>query len=77
MKPEWHSTPEQGAWLNVAEAERAALAKPCLGRRIGPIEELRRQVAAREGDALCLKCLAQAPARGSASACSPSACRVG
>jgi transposase len=45
---EWHYTPKHGSWLNVAEVELAALAKQCLGRRIGSAEELRREVAAWE-----------------------------
>jgi hypothetical protein len=43
---EWHYTPKHGSWLNVAEIELAALAKQCLGRRIGSLEELKREVAA-------------------------------
>src|SRR5215203_6976815 len=43
---EWHYTPKHGSWLNMAEIELAALAKQCLGRRIGSIEELRREVGA-------------------------------
>jgi len=45
---EWHYTPKHGSWLNVAEVELAALAKQCLGRRIGSAEELEREVAAWE-----------------------------
>jgi hypothetical protein len=47
-KLEWHYTPKHGSWLNVAEVELAALSKQCLGRRIGSLEELRREVAAWE-----------------------------
>jgi hypothetical protein len=43
---EWHYTPKHGSWLNMAEIELAALAKQCLGRRIGSLEELREEVAA-------------------------------
>jgi len=43
---EFHYTPKHGSWLNMAEIELAALAKQCLSRRIGSIEELRREVAA-------------------------------
>ena len=43
---EWHYTPKHGSWLNVAECELAALSRQCLGRRIGSIDELRRQVDA-------------------------------
>ena len=45
---EWHYTPRHGSWLNRAEIELAALAKQCLGRRIGSREELERAVAAWE-----------------------------
>jgi hypothetical protein len=45
-KLEWHYTPKHGSWLNVAEIELAALAKQCLGRRIGSAEELEREVLA-------------------------------
>jgi transposase len=45
-KLEWHYTPKHGSWLNTAEVELAALAKQCLDRRIGTVEELRRQVDA-------------------------------
>jgi len=49
-KLEWHYTPKHGSWLNVAEVELAALAKQCLGRRLGTRAELERQVAAWEGE---------------------------
>ena len=45
---EWHYTPRHGSWLNVAEVELAALSKQCLGRRIGSLEELQREVSAWE-----------------------------
>jgi transposase len=47
-KLEWHYTPKHGSWLNVAEIELAALSKQCLGRRMGSIQTLRRQVTAWE-----------------------------
>jgi hypothetical protein len=43
---EWHYTPEQGSWLNMAEVELAALSKQCPGRRIGTAEERERGVTA-------------------------------
>ncbi|HEY8504672.1 MAG TPA: hypothetical protein VIL46_08825 [Gemmataceae bacterium] len=49
-KLEWHHTPKHGSWLNVAEVGLAALAKQCLGRRIGTREELGRVAAAWEED---------------------------
>ncbi len=49
-KLEWHYTPKHGSWLNMAEIELAALAKQCLGRRIGALPQLARQVAAWEGE---------------------------
>ena len=45
---EWHYTPKHGSWLNLAEVELAALAKQCLGRRIGSLGELEREVTAWE-----------------------------
>jgi len=47
---EWHYTPKHGSWLNMAEIDLAALAKQCLGRRIGSLEELAREVAAWEAE---------------------------
>jgi hypothetical protein len=47
---EWHYTPKHGSWLNMAEVELAALSKQCLGRRVGSVDHLRRQVAAWEAD---------------------------
>ena len=47
---EWHYTPKHGSWLNMAEVEFAALTKQCLGRRIGSLATLRKQVAAWEED---------------------------
>jgi hypothetical protein len=43
---EWHYTPKHGSWLNMAEVEFAALSKQCLGRRIGSMARLKREVAA-------------------------------
>ncbi len=36
---EIHYTPKHGSWLNIAEIELSAMAKQCLGRRIGTITE--------------------------------------
>lgn len=47
---EWHYTPKHGSWLNMAEIEFAALSKQCLGRRIGSMSRLKREVAAWEED---------------------------
>jgi hypothetical protein len=46
---EIHYTPKHGSWLNIAENELSALTTQCLARRIGTMQELRRQVAAWEG----------------------------
>lgn len=43
---EYHHTPKKGSWLNMAELELSAIARICLQRRIGSIEELRREVEA-------------------------------
>lgn len=40
----FHFTPKHGSWLNIAEIEFSALARQCLNRRIGSLEELARQV---------------------------------
>lgn len=40
----FHFTPKHGSWLNMAEIEFSALARQCLHRRIGSLEELERQV---------------------------------
>ena len=40
----FHFTPKHGSWLNMAEIEFSALARQCLNRRIGSIDELARQV---------------------------------
>ena len=47
---EWHYTPKHGGWLNVAEAELSALCRPCLNRRIGSAEVVRREVDERVDD---------------------------
>jgi len=47
-KLEWHYTPRHGSWLNMAEIELAALRNQCLARRLGSVEELRREVGAWE-----------------------------
>ena len=43
---EIHHTPKHGSWLNIAENELSALSRQCLARRIGTIEDLRREVQA-------------------------------
>ena len=44
---EFRHTPRHGSWLNVAECELSAMTRQCLaGRRIGTIEELRRETEA-------------------------------
>ncbi len=40
----FHYTPKHGSWLNMAEIEFSALARQCLNRRIGSLDELARQV---------------------------------
>jgi hypothetical protein len=40
----FHFTPKHGSWLNMAEIEFSALARQCLNRRIGNLDELGRQV---------------------------------
>ena len=43
---EFHYTPKKGSWLNMAELELSAISRICLQRRIGTIENLRREVEA-------------------------------
>jgi DDE superfamily endonuclease len=45
---EFHYTPKQGSWLNMAEMEFGVLGRPCLDRRIASAEELAKDVAAWE-----------------------------
>jgi hypothetical protein len=45
-KLEFHYTPKQGSWLNMAECEFAVLASQCLDRRIPSIEMLREEITA-------------------------------
>jgi hypothetical protein len=48
-KLEFHYTPKQGSWLNMAECELAVLAGQCLNHRISTIDTLREEIAAWEG----------------------------
>jgi len=43
---EFHFTPKHASWLNMVEIEIGILARQCLDRRIGDIDDLRTQVAA-------------------------------
>ncbi len=43
-------TPKHASWLNMAEIELSVFERNCLGRRIGDIETLERQVAALEAE---------------------------
>lgn len=47
-KIEWHYTPLHGSWLNMVEIELSVLVNQCLNRRIGDIDQLRREIAAWE-----------------------------
>lgn len=47
---EIHYTPKHGSWLNIAEIEINAMTLQCLGRRIGSIAVLNRQLSAWERD---------------------------
>ncbi|HEU5374076.1 MAG TPA: IS630 family transposase [Ktedonobacteraceae bacterium] len=46
QKLEVHSTPKHGSWLNMAEIELSVLARQCLNRRLGTLEEVSQQVQA-------------------------------
>ena len=41
-----HFTPKRGSWLNIAEIGLNVLSRQCLGRRIGTIQQLGKQVKA-------------------------------
>jgi hypothetical protein len=41
---EFHNTPKQGSWLNMAETELSVLAGQCLDRRIDEVAVLRHEV---------------------------------
>lgn len=43
---EMHYTPKHGSWLNIAEIEIGLLSRTCLDRRIGTVEEFKKQVKA-------------------------------
>jgi hypothetical protein len=43
---EIHHTPKHGSWLNIAEIELSCLTRQCLGRRIGDLDTLNRELAA-------------------------------
>lgn len=45
---EIHYTPKHGSWLNIAEIELSVMTSQCLGRRIGKIETLARELSAWE-----------------------------
>ncbi len=47
---QFHHTPKHGSWLNMAEIEFSVFSRQCLRRRIGDESELRRQIAALEGE---------------------------
>ena len=47
-KLDFHYTPKHGSWLNMAEIEFAVVSTPCLDRRLGDQETVRRAVAAWE-----------------------------
>lgn len=45
---EFHYTPKQGRWLNMAESEFSVLSRECLDRRLPDPETLRREIGAYE-----------------------------
>jgi hypothetical protein len=47
-KVEWHSTPEHGSWVNIAECELSVLARQCLARRLPNVATLTREESAWE-----------------------------
>jgi hypothetical protein len=52
---EWHYTPEQGSWLNMAEIELSILSRQCTNRRMPNKQTLAAEVAAWEKDRNQLK----------------------
>jgi len=48
QRVEFHYTPKNGSWLNVAEIELAAFEKQCLDRRFEGVEPLKKEIAALE-----------------------------
>lgn len=40
---EFHYTPKHASWLNMAETEFSVLERPCLNRRLGSLEDVRRE----------------------------------
>lgn len=47
-KLEWHSTPEHGSWLNIAECELSVLRRQCLQARMADIDTVAAETAAWE-----------------------------
>ncbi len=45
-KPEFHSTPKRGSWLNMVEIEFSVLSRQRLNRRLPDIEMVQREVEA-------------------------------
>ncbi len=45
---EIHHTPKHGSWLNIAECELSAMTRQCLSRRIGEINNMRKEIKAWE-----------------------------
>ena len=43
---EIHYTPKHGSWLDMAETELSVLARQCLNRRIGNMDNLKREIQA-------------------------------
>jgi hypothetical protein len=47
---EFHYTPKQGSWLNIAEIELSVFSRQCLDRRIGDEETLKGEIKKLEGE---------------------------
>ena len=45
-RPEFHYTPKHASWLNMAEIEISVLSGQCLRRRIGDMENLKKEISA-------------------------------
>ena len=47
---EIHYTPKHGSWLNIAEIELNVMTRQCLTRRMGSIEQLRKELSVWENE---------------------------
>jgi hypothetical protein len=53
---EFHDTPKQASWLNMAEIEISIFERACLGRRVESVEQLWQRIGAVETDRNARQC---------------------